>query len=214
METTEQQQIAQQKETIESLTKTVERLEKELQKCLEPEAGEYQFKKPEPQEGKKCEFVPQQCLRLEDNLGQIMDSLFLPSRRLNEHNSKTEPVYKYSTWSRLQYLLLTDDSFSDLWKDENFRSAITDLNAIVEELKVFNNCPNDAPEILGDRLLIVNEDSLKGTCMIRDAVKQLYSIEEKNRMDLERQELDELYISLCIIAECQRLTVNADNEME
>lgn len=47
MKSQEQNQIEAQSQTIESLTKTVERLERELEKCLDPDSGEFKFDKPE-----------------------------------------------------------------------------------------------------------------------------------------------------------------------
>jgi len=133
-----EQQIEAQRQTIESLRKNVERLEIELQKCLDPGGdyertltGAYQFTLPVTTTRKPVSLPKTEHLR--DRIELAIQSLFIPTT-YRDHTNETHILYQ--SWWGFRDVLFEFDIFNDHWSRPEFRDGVELLNSICQATEV------------------------------------------------------------------------------
>ncbi len=224
MKTTEEKnQIEAQKETIESLNRKVESLEKELQKCLDPDSGEFKFQKPErtetnvpdSEQDNKSKIVLYESVY--DSLKLACAASFIP---VWEDDPKDEKkrffVSKHDQWKRLADEAMTGDDYKNLWSDDSFRMAMRAVNEIVDALAV-QTVPHlgekayiEAAEKAAGGCITFRPDTHKGFLMLKSVLEK-----KKNaggRLGYREHWLDDTLVTLGIITHCQSVLINAIDE--
>jgi hypothetical protein len=132
----EKNQIEAQKETIESLTRKVESLETELQKCLDPDSGEFKF---QPIKSNTAQEVDIKLSKdgLSERLYNVIHAAFIPVRNYySSHEKKWNKMLL--PWWYFRESLFDMDVFSDHWSIREFRFGVHMLNDICQATEDFS----------------------------------------------------------------------------
>jgi hypothetical protein len=122
----------------------------------------------------------------------------------------TEMESKLSIWSRLPYIFSHRYEFDGFWEKRPFRLAMSNLDSILHYMRqaeVNNYEKRDLECGAEDFCVGITREEHEGTILLRDAIELLYNIEEGKRSDLEAEEIDDLFFSIQIMIQCQRLSL-------
>jgi hypothetical protein len=232
---TAEQQIENQKAEIESLNRKVASLEKELQKCLDPDSGEInpsllkhgergllqqidslQRKLDECPE--TSELIRDKERVLESRIYTVITSTFLPIRKFDKDYKLTN---RFQAWWYFRSFLFECPLFFKHWQRLEFRQGVDLLNDICQatedrptKLKQFDKFE------LASRLFGYYDDL--GEVKIR-ALQELIQallllIKNEGSGDIGKyvspEDLNDMLAALRIIAFCQRLWQDATPEQE
>ena len=208
--TEHEQQIEAQAGTIESLQKTVERLERELEKCLEPgrdsdttlttESATPTFRKLQRHDI-FCEAIYGACA-----------GPFIPFWKDGEKGKLF-----YSSVERWEWLMGRLLDKSEYWGMPSFRNAfktITDFThklSVQKEAGLGEGAYNDVAKEVGGLIARVEPEEHQGFILIRESLVKI-----RSEYDWCFDRLDYLLASLTIFIECQKLWLESEDlpEME
>lgn len=211
MENLKDEQIKNQGETITSLERKVESLERELQKVLTPYAGE---SLPEPPALIRNE-------RLADRIYIAITALFLPVKvwgdGLKEHYNSYQP------WWAFRQLLFDCDLFDNHWSQPEFRLGLDMLNDMCQatdgnptKLKHFDKYELASRLFGGGPKLEYSREKAKGVEVLISAL--LLIIENQDRKEIKGMvsmgELNDTMAALKGIQFFQRLWLDAKDPVE
>ena len=236
------EQIARQKETIDSLERKVQSLESELQKCLDPDSGEinpairYHYRSGEDALRQQIEDLQRQlddCLepshgeliqdkerRLEERIGNAITAAFLPTRDYN-HEQREWYFNHLAWWAFREFLFDCNDLFADQWSRPEFRDAVAVLNDMCQatedrptKIKQFSRFE------LANRLFAGsdkhNQTKYRAVQTLITSLSVMMANHEHEEIKpfVSKEELRDMMGALRIISACQKLWMEAQPEKE
>jgi uncharacterized protein (DUF342 family) len=208
-------QIENQKATIESLTKKVDALEKELEKSLHPgsESDTTRINNG---------LVKNEVLS--DVIYNTITAAFLPLSVSKK--GKSEYTAHYHPWWYLRALLLEHDLFSEEWTKKGFRGAVTMLNDIVESTSGYS-VDREALEKLNEHELAnsffgyVEDNDQEKIASVNALIASLEKLianadnaQHMQEISVDKADLYGMLSVLRIVSSCQKIYAEALPETE
>lgn len=204
-ETLTPEQIEAQAQTIENLTKTVERLERELQKCLNPGSDLHSAVKPI---GLTREI-------LSERLYNVINAAFIETRGAYNAHSKEHDL-NYLPWWYFRNDLFNEEVFSGHWSNPDFRTGVEMLNDICQATEDFRGDVNHFDRFeMAYRLFYSGDDASlrRGLQQLISALTTIIMVGDSGRIDVDTKELLSMMSVLKVIESCQIIWAGAIKEI-
>lgn len=211
------EQIRNQGETIKSLERKVESLERELHKYLDPDSREINptFKPGKQGEDALLEQIASlqnrpkskaliRTQEIERTLRLACSSPFMPKWKGIKGNQTFTP--KYEQWSALQDNLIESEGLSHYWSHKSFKEVLFAVNYITNKMAIQK--PNhqerdkyDEPaEDLGFHFCYCDQTEHEALILLKEIAEKI-----KESADIYNPNIDDILVSLSLIIQCQAI---------
>lgn len=199
----EKSQVIAQKETIDRLTRTVERLERELEKCLNP-GGETKAVKP----------IKIERRLISERLYNVIHAAFIETRC--EYNNTTQKWdFLYLPWWYFRSDLFNMDVFKNHWASPDFRTGVSMLNDICQATEGFKADVKHLDHFeMAYRLFYSNDDDSlqRGLQQLISALTTIIEQWDDTRNDIGKDDAISMLSVLKVVEFCQALWKDACEE--
>lgn len=219
MKTKEQEQIEQQAQTISALSKKVEGLERDLEKCLEPgsDSDTTRLLVSHDDDLRTDEEKKNDYARVYHKAVGIIAGLF----RTNNHLSRYERD-EQQIWLIFLDALFYCRELASFWQNSDFRQGVRLVAEMVVDLTVAEHSEPLKTERCAESFMLgmeggddIDDGYYRAVFQIREAIKTITMLpkESFSKLDFNRADLVDIQINFDTISSAQKMLVDASKRL-